>query len=67
MSLLRVLLRGPALLRMLLAPLLFAEPGGCFNPEGARIEPSEGEGEVWDDLAPFMDVWTAGGGGRFIF
>ena len=66
-SLLRVLLRGPALLRLPLAPLTIVVPGGCFDPDGARVELIEGEGEDWEDLAPFMDVWTAGGGGRFIF
>ena len=47
--------------------LLFVVPGGCFVPDGARITPTEGDGEDCEDRAPLIEVWTAGGGGRFIF
>ena len=46
---------------------MFVALGGCFEPEGARIAPLAGDGEDCDDRAPFIDVWTAGGGGRFSF
>ena len=55
-SLLRLLLRGPALLRLPVPPLVFVALGGCFNPEGARIEPTKGEGEDCEERAPFRDV-----------
>lgn len=45
---------------------MFVALGGCLDADGARIEP-RGDGEGWEDLSPFMPVWTAGGGGRFIF
>lgn len=46
---------------------MFVALGGCFDPDGARIVPIEGDGEDCEDLAPFIEVWTVGGGGRFIF
>ena len=66
-SRLRLLLREPALLRLPVPPFMFVALGGCFEPEGARITPLAGDGEDCDDRAPFIDVWTAGGGGRFSF
>ena len=41
--------------------------GGCLNPGGGRFELREGEGEDCEDFAPFTEVCTEGGGGRFIF
>ena len=41
--------------------------GGCLKPDGGLLELNDGEGEECEDLAPLTDVWTAGGGGRFIF
>ena len=38
-----------------------------MNPVGGRFELSDGDGDDWEDLTPFIDVCTIGGGGRFIF
>ncbi len=48
-------------------PLAAPAPGGCLKPDGGLFEPRDGEGEDCEDLAPLTDVWTVGGGGRFIF
>ena len=52
---------------MLFTPFVAGVLGGCLNPVGGRFELSDGDGDEWEDLAPFIDVCTIGGGGRFIF
>jgi len=47
--------------------LTFVALAGCLLADGARIEPTDGDGEDWKDLTPLRPVWTAGGAGRFIF
>ena len=60
-------MRDPAPLTVLFTPFEAAVFGGYLNPVGGRFELSNGDGDEWEDLAPFIDVWTIDGGGRLIF
>jgi hypothetical protein len=52
--------RAPALL--LPTPLLVAEFGGYFDPEGSLLADRDGEGVEVEEFMPF--VWIPGGMGR---
>ena len=66
-SLRLLLMRDPEPLTWLLAPFVAVALGGCLKPDGGRFDPSDGDGEDWDDLMPLTVDCRDGGGGRFIF
>lgn len=62
-----MLLRGTVPTVVPFAPFVKAALGGCLKLDGGLFELSDGEGEDWEDFAPFIEVCTIGGGGRLIF